>query len=201
MSLRVIFSVHVFIHLWLSKLISIFYFISNVKNNIITAVSTLAPGLENDILLSGSWDKTAIVWKIAAIGEPSFIQLKGHEAAVWSVCALKSGKFVTGSADKSIIYWNKSGRKLKVLKSHNDCVRSLLCLPNDSIISASNDAVIKIWNEDGECIRELEGHTNYIYSICFNYHLGENVFVSGRFCNRCIFSFKCRFSGFDKMVE
>lgn len=148
-------------------------------------MSTLAPGLENDILLSGSWDKTAIVWKIAAFGESTFIQLKGHEAAVWSVCALKSGKIVTGSADKSIIYWNKSGEKLKVLKGHKDCVRSLLSLPNDSIISASNDAVIKIWNDDGECISELEGHTNYIYSISF---LDENTFVSGK--KLCIKSFK-----------
>lgn len=106
------------------------------------------------------------------------MKLEGHEAAVWSVCSLKSGeKFVTGSADRSIIYWNKKGEKLKVLKGHNDCVRALLSLSNDSIISASNDAIIKIWNEDGECIKELQGHTNYIYTIAF--HLSENVFVSG----------------------
>lgn len=105
--------------------------------------------------------------------------IESNFQAVWSVCALKSGKFVTGSADKSIIYWNASGEKLKVLKGHKDCVRALLSLPNDSIISGSNDAVIKFWNEDGECVKELEGHTNYIYSMAFNYHLGENVFVSG----------------------
>lgn len=107
------------------------------------------------------------------------MKLEGHEAAVWSVCALKSGKYVTGSADKSIIFWNSSGEKLKVLKGHKDCVRALLSLPNDSIISASNDATIKIWNEDGECVKELYGHTNYIYSMAFNCQLGENVFVTG----------------------
>lgn len=58
-------------------------------------------------------------------------------------------------------------------------MRALLSLPNDSIISASNDAVIKYWNEDGECVRELMGHTNYIYTMAFNYQLGENVIVSG----------------------
>lgn len=127
-------------------------------------VSALSPGTENGMLLSGSWDKTAIIWKIVGFGESSLIKLEGHEAAVWSVCALKSGKFVTGSADKSIIYWNAGGEKLKVLKGHKDCVRALLSLPNDSIISASNDAIIKIWNEDGECVKELEGHTNFIYT-------------------------------------
>lgn len=107
------------------------------------------------------------------------MKLEGHEAAVWSVCALKSGKYVTGSADKSIIFWNSSGEKLKVLKGHKDCVRALLSLPNDSIISASNDATIKFWNEDGECVKELYGHTNYIYSMAFNYQLGDSVFVTG----------------------
>lgn len=68
-------------------------------------VSTLSPGIESGMLISGSWDKTAIVWKIAGFGEAQSIKLEGHEAAVWSVCALKSGKIVTGSADKSIIYW------------------------------------------------------------------------------------------------
>lgn len=142
-------------------------------------MSTLAAGNENGILLSGSWDKTAIVWKINGTGEHNSIKLEGHEAAVWSVCALKSGKFVTGSADKNIIYWNSNGEKLKVLKGHKDCVRALLSLPNDSIISASNDATIKFWNEDGECVKELCGHTNYIYSMAFNYQMGDGVFVSG----------------------
>lgn len=144
-----------------------------------STVSTLAPGNVNNVLLSGSWDKTAIVWKITGFEEQNSIKLEGHEAAVWCICALKSGKFVTGSADKSIIYWNSSGEKLKILKGHKDCVRALLSLPNDSIISASNDATIKFWNEDGECVKELYGHTNYIYSLAFNYHLGENTFISG----------------------
>lgn len=105
--------------------------------------------------------------------------MEGHEAAVWAVTALKSGKYVTGSADKTIIYWSNEGEKLKVLKGHKDCVRGLLSLPNDSLISTGNDASIKIWNEDGECVRELHGHTSYIYSIAFNTHLGSDVLISG----------------------
>lgn len=142
-------------------------------------MSCLAAGAESGTLLSGSWDKTAIVWKISGFGESTSIKLEGHEAAVWIVTALKSGKYVTGSADKNIIYWNSSGEKLKIIKGHKDCVRGLLGLPNDSIISAGNDAVIKFWNEDGECFKELEGHTNYIYSIAFNKFIGEHVVVSG----------------------
>lgn len=144
-----------------------------------STVSALSAGNDALSFLSGSWDKTARVWMINGDGESSSIALEGHEAAVWAVVALKSGKFVTGSADKSIIYWSCSGDRLKTLKGHKDCVRGLLALPNDGLISAGNDAVIKIWSEDGECVQELHGHTNYIYTIAFNKSLGENVLVSG----------------------
>lgn len=144
-----------------------------------STVSALAAGIDNCVLLSGSWDKTARIWKISGFGKSTSIVLQGHEAAVWAVTALKSGKYVTGSADKSIAYWNSAGERLKVLKGHKDCVRGLLSLPNDSLISAGNDAVIKFWNEDGECVHELHGHTNYIYSIAFNKGVGDNIIVSG----------------------
>lgn len=140
-------------------------------------MSTLAPGTQNGIVLSGSWDKTARVWAIAGMGQSTSITLEGHEAAVWSVVALSSGKYVTGSADRNIIYWSAQGERLKVLKGHKDCVRSLIALSNNTLISAGND-VIKIWDEDGECIRELSGHTNFIYCMSWNRSLGD-VIVSG----------------------
>lgn len=142
-------------------------------------MSCLAPGLEDGTLISGSWDKTAIVWKFNGFSAPDLMKLEGHEAAVWAVTTLNTGKYVTGAADKNIIYWSSSGEKLKVLKGSKDCVRSLLGLPNNELISAGNDAVIRYWNEDGECVKELAGHTNYIYTIAFNKAIGDNIVVSG----------------------
>lgn len=126
--------------------------------------------------MSGSWDKSVIAWQISTGSvAQKFI---AHEAAVWAVTTLKSGTIVTGSADKTIIYWNRNGERLKVLKAHHDCVRSIVALPNDMIISAGNDAVIKLWSEDGECLREMHGHTNFIYSLALNTFLGEDVLLS-----------------------
>lgn len=142
-------------------------------------MSTLAAGAQSGFLLSGSWDKTARVWAIAGLGQSTSIVLEGHEAAVWAVVALPSGRFITGSADKNIIYWGANGERLKTLKGHKDCVRGLLILPNNQLASAGNDAVIKIWDEDGECLRELSGHTNYIYCIARNPALGDDIFVTG----------------------
>lgn len=138
----------------------------------------MAPGHTADILVSGSWDYTARIWTIGEYGKNESIVLQGHEAAVWAVVVLPNGKYITGSADKTIIYWNTDGERLKTLKGHKDCVRGLLALPDNMLASVGNDAVIKIWDEDGEYIRDLSGHTNYIYSIALNPALGDNVFVT-----------------------
>lgn len=143
-------------------------------------VCSLAPGIEPNTLVSGSWDKTARVWTIAGFGPSSSIALVGHEAAVWAVTTVASSKqFVTGSADKTICYWNMSGEKVKVLKGHADCVRGVVGLADGGLISCANDAIIKYWNADGECIKELHGHGNYVYSIALNQILGADVCVTG----------------------
>jgi phospholipase A-2-activating protein len=140
-------------------------------------VCSLSQGLESNILFSGSWDQTARIWNKLDVNSSS-IELKGHEAAVWAVCTLKTGKYATGSADKNIFIWNSRGEKLVVLKGHTDCVRGLVGLDDGSLLSASNDASIRHWSDTYDCLKEFHGHTNYIYSIALNPTLG-NIFVTG----------------------
>lgn len=141
-------------------------------------VCSLAQGLESNILVSGSWDQTARIWNNLDTNCKS-IELKGHEAAVWAVASLKTGKYATGSADKNIFIWNPRGEKLVVLKGHTDCVRGLTSLPDGSLLSCSNDASIRLWNENWECVKEFHGHSNYIYCIALNTALGDGVFITG----------------------
>lgn len=130
-----------------------------------STVCCLTRGFGAQTLVSGSWDKTARVWEISENMPPTSLELKGHDAAVWAVATLPSGRYVTGSADKNIFVWNGKGEKVRVMKGHNDCVRGLIGLPNNGILSCGNDAVIKLWNDDGEIVKEFHGHGNYIYSI------------------------------------
>lgn len=140
-------------------------------------VSCISAGLEARSIVTGSWDGTARIWTIGFDNHvASVVELKGHEAAVWSVCSILGEKYVTGSADKNIFIWNKAGEKVRVLKGHSDCVRSLLGLANGFLVSASNDASIKVWNDMGECVNDFYGHENYIYSISL---VAPNVIVSG----------------------
>ncbi|CRL05013.1 CLUMA_CG018161, isoform A [Clunio marinus] len=141
-------------------------------------VCALAQGLSPAILVSGSWDKTARIWTKLDV-DASSIELKGHDAAVWAVIALKNGKYATGSADKNIYVWNEKGERLVVLKGHTDCIRGLASFPNGSLLSASNDATIRLWNDTYDCVKEFHGHSNYIYAIALNPILGDDVFVTG----------------------
>lgn len=141
-------------------------------------MSCLTPGAAKNLLLSGSWDHTAIVWELSGVIGRPVVKLVGHENAVWSIAALKNGNIVTGGADTFIIYWSRTGEKLKVLKGHKECVRGLVILPDDSLVSASNDGVVKVWNVDGECVNNLYGHSNYIYSLAHNTFIGHDVFLS-----------------------
>lgn len=142
-----------------------------------STVSCLSAGLEPHSLITGSWDKTARIWRITPLDNSiSHTELTGHEAAVWSVTTLSGEKYVTGSADKSIFVWNREGQRVRVLKGHTDCVRSVIGLSDGSLVSAGNDAVIKLWNAMGECVKNLYGHDNYIYTMSL---VAPQVIVTG----------------------
>ncbi|XP_058818006.1 phospholipase A-2-activating protein [Topomyia yanbarensis] len=142
-----------------------------------STVCALAKGNSSNVLISGSWDKSAKIWTNVGSSQAS-VTLVGHEAAVWAVARLSSGKYVTGSADKSIFVWNETGERLVVLKGHKDCVRGLLALPGNGFLSCANDAVIRHWNDSYECVKEFHGHTNYIYSISRSDFWGDDVFIT-----------------------
>lgn len=98
----------------------------------------MSPDINNaKILLSSSWDNTARIFTFEDTKYTS-VQLKEHEQAVWSIVSLRNGKYATGSADKNIFIWNKTGERLVVLNGHTDCVRGLLAA-GDSLLSCSND--------------------------------------------------------------
>ncbi|KXJ80368.1 hypothetical protein RP20_CCG025308 [Aedes albopictus] len=143
-----------------------------------STVCALAKGNAGNVLISGSWDKSAKIWTDVGSSLTS-LTLVGHEAAVWAVGRLSSGKYVTGSADKSIFVWNEKGEKLVVLKGHKDCVRGLCPLPGGGFLSCSNDATIRHWSDTYDCVKEFHGHTNYIYSICRSDFWGEDIFFTG----------------------
>ncbi|EPQ57952.1 WD40 repeat-like protein [Gloeophyllum trabeum ATCC 11539] len=116
--------------------------------------------LPDGTIISGSWDKTAKVWK----DFQSAYDLKGHGHSVWTVLALGNEEFLTGSADKTIKLWQKAA-SIHTFEGHQDAVRGLTVVPDIGFASCSNDSEIRVWTMGGDVVYTLTGHTSFIYSI------------------------------------
>lgn len=116
-----------------------------------------------DVLVSGSWDSTAVIWR-DRIPE---ITLIGHLHAVWDVAFVARSFILTAGADKTIRKWDVTdGRLLNIFEGHTDCVRGLAVINGQQFLSCSNDATVIMWTIDGDILKKFEGHENFIYDIC-----------------------------------
>ncbi|CAI4571066.1 BCN_G0032160.mRNA.1.CDS.1 [Saccharomyces cerevisiae] len=119
---------------------------------------------QDGVVISGSWDKTAKVWKEGSL----IYNLQAHNASVWDakVVSFSENKFLTASADKTIKLWQND----KVIKTfsgiHNDVVRHLAVVDDGHFISCSNDGLIKLVDmHTGDVLRTYEGHESFVYCI------------------------------------
>ena len=100
--------------------------------------------------------------------EPKHI-LKYH--ADWIRCStvLKDGRFVTGSADNSIIiYNNKTFKPDLTIKEHKDGVNCVIQLNSGELVSCSDDNTIKLYNineNEYKVIQTLNEHKDCVNKI------------------------------------
>ncbi|KAL5529556.1 hypothetical protein ACEPAG_5541 [Sanghuangporus baumii] len=114
------------------------------------------------LLISGSWDRTARVWR----NFQQVYELKGHEQSVWAALILDEAEetFLTGSADKTIRLWMKH-KLIRTFSGHTQAVRGLALIPHIGFASCSNDGEIRVWTTEGDVISTLSGHTSFVYSL------------------------------------
>ncbi|KAI0006182.1 WD40-repeat-containing domain protein [Russula compacta] len=111
-------------------------------------------------IISGSWDKTAKVWRNFQL----VFDLKGHTQPVWAVVAIEGDDYLTGSADKTIKLWRQH-KCLRTYHGHKDAVRTLALLTDIGFASGSNDSEITIWTFEGDVVHSLSAHTSFVYSL------------------------------------
>ncbi|KAF9227767.1 PFU-domain-containing protein [Gyrodon lividus] len=111
-------------------------------------------------IISGSWDKTAKVWKDFKLQ----YDLKGHQQSVWAVLALDDSQFLTASADRTIKFWIQH-KVMQTYEGHRDAVRGLAVVPDIGFASCSNDSEIRVWTMGGDVVYTLSGHTSFVYSL------------------------------------
>ncbi|KAG6828591.1 hypothetical protein H0H92_007381 [Tricholoma furcatifolium] len=122
-------------------------------------------------VISGSWDRTAKVWKNFTL----LHDLKGHQQSVWAVLAIDEDQYLTGSADKTIKLWRQH-KNVHTFEGHRDAVRGLALVPDIGFASCSNDSEIRVWTFGGDLIYTLSGHTSFVYSLSV---LSNGDIVSG----------------------
>jgi phospholipase A-2-activating protein len=118
---------------------------------------------DGDSFISGSWDATARVWDMNT-GQCSFV-LKDHSYAVCTL-ALPGKRYITGSQDKKLRFWDRDKCVNSIENAHEDIIRDII-LDDDmsSFYTCSNDCTIKHWTLSGQLINTYTGHEGFIFRL------------------------------------
>ena len=154
---------------------------SKVPVNIISAEfrhtgSILCLQFDEDIMVTGSSDKTCVIWDLKADYKP-VRRLRSHSAGVLDIC-FDEKHIVSCSKDTSICLWDRdTGGRIRQMHGHHGPVNAVQ-LRGDLIVSASGDGVAKLWNlTSGLCIREFASRDRGM--ACVDFSLDSRTILAG----------------------
>ncbi|MCJ1351479.1 MAG: hypothetical protein MMC33_001463 [Icmadophila ericetorum] len=116
--------------------------------------SILCLQYDDAMMVTGSSDKTLIVWDITDNYRP-VRQLRHHSAGVLDVC-FNETYIISCSKDTTTCIWHRNtGELFRVLNGHRGPVNAVQ-LRGNLVVSASGDGLAKLWNvSTGACIKEF----------------------------------------------
>ncbi len=133
------------------------------------AVHGLAFSPDNKQLISGSFDRTAILWDIAT--RQVRHRLLGHSEQIWTVGFTPNGtRAVTGSNDHDLRLWSaETGTLLRTMPGHGAQVRSLAVSRAGTIASGDLAGEIRLWDgSTGVLLRTFAHQKGPIFSLKFS---------------------------------
>jgi len=133
------------------------------------AISSTVFSADGRVALTGSWDKTALLWDVATGAE--LRRFTGHTEYVNSVAFAPNGQVViTGSDDGTARLWDvATGAELRRFTGHSDKVNSVAFAPNGQVvITGSSDGTARLWDvATGTELQRFAGHTEFVSSVAF----------------------------------
>jgi len=154
-------------------------------NGWVTSIAT-TPESPNTIL-SGSRDKSVIVWDLARDGDNYGIpkrRLHGHSHYVQDVVISSDGQFaLSGSWDHTLRLWeiNRGITTRRFVGHTKDVLSVAFSADNRQIVSGSRDRSIKLWNTLGECKYTIDGenaHSEWVSCVRFSPNTQTPLIVS-----------------------
>jgi WD40 repeat protein len=130
------------------------------------SVQSVALSADRKCLITGSRDKTAILWDVSSGKKLRTFQ--GRIFDVWTVALSGDGKYlVTGPTDNTAILWQvSSGKKLQTFQGHTDRVKGVaLSADGRSVVTGSNDGSAILWEVlTGKQRLSFQGHSSAVSS-------------------------------------
>jgi WD40 repeat protein/nucleoside phosphorylase len=141
----------------------------DAKNANITSIAFSCTG---DSLITGSDDKTCILWNIRG---DKLKTLRGHDSMITTVCFTPNSKqILTGSSDSTIKLWNIYEENFKTLYNHKGYIRSIAFLNDSIFLTSSDDTTAILWclkrnkfNAEIDSLFTFKGHRDFVSSTAF----------------------------------
>lgn len=139
-------------------------------------VTSIATTVEApDVILSGSRDKSLILWSITGQQDDKYgvakKRLVGHAHYVQDVALSSDGQYaLSGSWDGTLRLWNlETGRtQIRFIGHTKDVLSVAFSADNTKIVSGSRDKTCKIWNTLGKCKLDLTDHKEWVSCVRFS---------------------------------
>lgn len=126
--------------------------------------------LDENVILTGSADKTIRMWKDGKLVKV----LNGHTDCVRGLCRIPGGGFASCGNDATIRVWSSDGYQLQELHGHTNFIYSIAALPNGDLVSAGEDRTVRIWR-NGECIQTIPHPAISVWTVAVCPETGDIV--------------------------
>jgi guanine nucleotide-binding protein subunit beta-2-like 1 protein len=157
-------------------------------NDWVTSIVTGHSTKENEespVLLSGSRDRTLLIWKLTGGDEEvdetaanrlygvPLKALTGHNHFISDVALSQDNYFaITSSWDSTLRLWDlRAGKASKIFNGHTREVHSVtFSSDHRQIISAGADRKYRLWNTMADCklVNEVNNHSDWVSSVRYS---------------------------------